>query len=449
MDDPGSIRYLSYLTAIIILVCILIVEEVVYLVRSALSALTDSRAEELQEHPKKRVRQLIAHKDDVFLAISLTSSLMTTLFAMTATLAFAQPLMDAFAGLGLPRVWCLVLALIIIPVLSAGILITLTGIIPRRMGSKRPYGVVTRFAGVAWIIYTLQRPAVAICSAISNFLMKVLGLERMKAEDPVTEAEILSQVETAGDTGAIDDEQREMINNIFEFDDVFVSDLMTHRTDVVAVADYAPVAEVRNLAIEEGYSRIPVYHKTIDDIIGIIYVKDLLAYVGDSLPPRLSAKDVMREAFFVPETMRCDKLFKTMNEKFTQIAVAVDEYGGTAGIITVEDLLEAIVGNIRDEYDEGEEEDIEQIDENLFDFDGTTDIEEVEDVLGIEIPEGEYDTIGGFIIALLDRIPEDGTVSEADFENIHFTASEVEDRRIGNVRAERIKQIAQKTEENV
>lgn len=444
MDDPGSI---SYLVAIIILVCILILEEVVYLVRSALNALPDSRAEELEEHPKKRVRQLIARKDDVFLAISLTSSLMTALFAMTATLAFARPLMNAFAALGVPAVWCTVLALIIIPVLSAGLLITLTGIIPRRMGQRRPYRVVTRFAGIAWVIYTLQRPAVALSSGVANVLMKLLGLERLKAEDPVTEAEILSQVETAGDTGAIDDDQREMINNIFEFDDVFVSDLMTHRTDVTAVADYMPISEVKAVAIEEGYSRIPVFHKTIDDIVGVVYVKDLLTYVGDTLPPRLSASHVMREAFFVPETMRCDRLFKAMNEKRTQIAIAVDEYGGTAGIITFEDLLEALVGSIQDEYDEDEEEDIEQIDENVFDFDGTTDIEEVEEVLGIDIPEGEYDTIGGFIISLLDRIPEDDTVSECDFEDIHFTASEVEDRRIGNVRAERIKQIAQKTEE--
>lgn len=435
MDDPGSFTYPA---AIIILVAILIVEEVVYLVRSALTALTDSRAEELLEHDKSSVRKLIAHKDDVFLAISLTSSLMTTLFAMVATLAFAPPLMNAFAALGVPPVWCTVLALIIIPVLSAGILITITGIIPRKMGQKRPYGVITKMAGVAWLIYTLQRPAVAICSFISRLLMKLFGLDRVKEEDPVTEAEILSQVETAGDTGAIDDDQREMINNIFEFDDVFVSDLMTHRTDVTAVADTAPVAEIRELAIEEGYSRIPVFHKSIDDIVGIVYVKDLLAYVGDTLPPRLAAKDVMREAFFVPETMRCDKLFKSMNEKRTQIAVAVDEYGGTAGIITFEDLLEAIVGSIQDEYDEEEEEEIEQIDENAYDFDGATDIEEVAEVLGIEIPEGEYDTIGGFMISLLDRIPEDDTVSEAEFEGIRFTASEVEDRRIGNVRAERL-----------
>lgn len=434
MDDPGSIRYL---VAIIILVLILVVEELVYLVRSGLSALTDSRAEELEEHPKKRVRQLIAKKDDVFLAISLTSSLMTTLFAATATLAFAPPLLRWLSSFGIPGGWCTALTLLIIPVLSSAVLMTLTGIIPRRVGSKRPYGVVTRFAGFAYLIYTIQRPAVALCSGVSSLLMKLFGLERLKAEDTVTEAEILSQVETAGDTGAIDDEQREMINNIFEFDDVFVSDLMTHRTDVCAVADTTPVAEVRNLAIEEGYSRIPVYHKTIDDIVGIVYVKDLLSYVGDALPPRLSAKDVMRDAFFVPETMRCDKLFKTMNEKRTQIAVAVDEYGGTAGIITLEDLLEAIVGNIQDEYDEEEEEEIEKITENVYDFDGTTDIEEVEEVLDIEIPEGEYDTIAGFVIALLGRIPEDDTVTECEFENIHFTASEVEDRRIGNVRAEK------------
>lgn len=434
MDDPGSI---SYLVATLILVFILVVEELLYLSRAALTALTDSRAEELLEHPKKRVRELIANRGDVFHAISLTSIFMTTLFAVTATLSFAPPLLDALAGAGVPPVWCTVITVLGLPVVSAFLLMTLTGIIPRKVGRTKPYGVITRFAGVIYFIYMIQRPAVAVCTFIADLLMKLTGLNRLKEEDAVTEAEILSLVETGGDTGAIDDEQREMINNIFEFDDVFVSDLMTHRTDVVAVADTAPIGELREVAMEEGYSRIPVYHKTIDDIIGIVYVKDLLKFVGNEVPVRITAKDLMRDAFYVPETMRCDKLFKSMNEKRTQIAVAVDEYGGTAGIITLEDLLEAIVGNIQDEYDDEEEEETRQITENVFEFDGATDIEEASEVLGIEIPEGEYDTLGGFIISLLDRIPEDGTVAEAEFENVHFTASEIEDRRIGTVRAEK------------
>ena len=217
------------------------------------------------------------------------------------------------------------------------------------------------------------------------------------------------------ETGTIENDQRELIKNIFEFDDVYVSDLMTHRTDMTAIEAGANIAQLRELAQEEGYSRIPVYRDDLDDIVGVAYIKDLLKFIGTEVPPRVKVEDIMREAMFVPESMRCDKLFKSMNEKRVQLAVAVDEYGG---------------------YDD-EQESITQLDENRFTIDGTTDIEAVEELLGISIPEGDYDTLGGFLISLLGFIPEDGSVAQVDYENVHFIATEVEDRRIGKVLAEK------------
>ena len=235
--------------------------------------------------------------------------------------------------------------------------------------------------------------------------------------------------------GTIEESEKEMINNIFEFDDMDVADIMTHRTDMVCVDVEEGLSEAVKLSIENGFSRIPVYEEDPDNIIGIIYVKDFLKYVGTSLPKTKSIRDIMREAYYVPETKRCGELFSEMTEKRVQMAVVVDEYGGTAGIVTLEDVLESIVGNIQDEYDQ-ESDEFSIIDDKTFTVDGITDIEEVEEHIGKTFPEGDYDTIGGYIISVLGFLPQDGEMNEVTFENIRFTVLNVEDRRIGKVKVE-------------
>ena len=277
-----------------------------------------------------------------------------------------------------------------------------------------------------------------------NIFEKFGNFLKRKAEK-VTEEEILSMVNAGEETGVIENDQSKMINNIFEFDDSTVSDLMTHRTDMSAIEKGDSITALRNLAVEEGYSRIPVYEEDVDNIVGIAYIKDLLKYVGRNIPKTLTISKIMRKALFVPETMPCSVLFAKMCDIHTQMAIVVDEYGGTAGLVTMEDLLESIVGNIQDEYDD-EDEEIKKIDENSFTVDGTTDIEDVEKLLGFEFPEGDYDTIGGFIISLLGFIPKDDSVSEADYKNFHFTAFDVEDRRIGTVKIEK-KAASEETDE--
>ena len=196
-----------------------------------------------------------------------------------------------------------------------------------------------------------------------------------------------------------------------------------------------PLEDVIQLTIEEGRSRIPVYEEDLDNIIGVIYVKDLLPYVGHQLPKETTLRSLMREAFYVPESKRCGDLFKEMTETHTPMAIVVDEYGGTAGLVTIEDLLESIVGNIQDEYDD-EEEEISKINENTFTIDGTTSIDEVDELVGVTIPEGDYDTLAGFLISNLGFLPKDGEMNEVEYENLHFTILNVEDRRIGKVKVE-------------
>ena len=255
-------------------------------------------------------------------------------------------------------------------------------------------------------------------------------------EEVVTEEEIRMMVDVGEEKGVIENIQKEMINNIFEFDDIDVTDIMTHRTDMVAVEDTDTLKDVVALSIENGYSRIPVYHEDQDNIIGIVYIKDLLKYISmDKFPENDSPKDYMRDAYYVPFSKSCGSLFSEMTEKRVQMAVVVDEYGGTAGIVTLEDLVEAIMGNIQDEYDNEEEEIVEE-EENIFTIDGTAYIEEVNELVGDIIPEGDYDTLGGFLISNLGFLPKDEDKNELQYENLKFTILNVEERRIGKVRVE-------------
>lgn len=242
-------------------------------------------------------------------------------------------------------------------------------------------------------------------------------------------------VDVGQEKGVIEDLQKEMIDNIFDFDDIDVSDIMTHRTDMCAVEDEDTLEHIVSVAIEEGYSRIPVFHEDPDNIIGIVYVKDLLKYVSSTLPKGKGPKDIMRSAYYVPFSKNCGELFSEMSEKRVQMAVVVDEYGGTAGIVTMEDLLEAIVGNIQDEYD-NEDKEIVAVDDSTFTIDGTAYIEEVNELVDDVIPEGDYDTLGGFVISLLGFLPKDGDMNEVEYENLKFTILNVDDRRIGKVKVE-------------
>ena len=260
------------------------------------------------------------------------------------------------------------------------------------------------------------------------------GLFKIFKKESSTEDEIKQLVDD--NEGDLEISKKELINNVFEFDDTTASDIMTHRTDIAAVDEKASLTDVVDLAIEEGFSRIPVYREDLDDILGIINIKDLLKFVGKSIDQKESIKDYIREPLLVPETLSCKTLFEKMTETRTQLAIVVDEYGGTAGIVSMEDIIEEIFGNIQDEYDD-EEDSINQIDENTFIFEGITDIDDAAKTLNIQFPDGDYDTLAGFVISLLDYVPTGvGEEESVNYQNIKFTVQKVEDRRIELIKAE-------------
>lgn len=285
------------------------------------------------------------------------------------------------------------------------------------------------------ILIILLTPLTALCGLLTKLFSFLFGLSQTDERDIATEEEILMLVDARNETGELEESQKEMISNIFEFDDTLAGDVMTHRTDIDAVDIKAKVPDVIRLAIDSGRSRIPVYENTIDSILGFVCVKDLLCLIGCENVEGFEVKNFIRDVLYVPGTNSCGEVFEMMRKNKAQLAVVVDEYGGTAGLITMEDILESIVGNIQDEYDNDTEE-IVEVSEGTYMISGTSDPEEILSVLGKELPEEhEYDTMGGFITDLLGRIPEENENASVVYEDIEFTVLITEEKRITKIKA--------------
>ena len=309
-------------------------------------------------------------------------------------------------------------------------------IIPRKIGIHYCEKISYSVSGLFQVLIKALYPYVAMTVGISNLIVKIFNVPAHADEKLVTEDEILMMVDASGEKGVIEESEADMIANIFEFGDTTASEAMTHRTDVEALEYTSTVRQAVDFALQNGFSRIPVYKDDLDNIQGVLYVKDLLRFVGNTENCETQIYKLMRPACYIPETKKLSELFGEMTDTKVQMAVVVDEYGGTSGIITMEDLIESILGNIQDEFD-NEDEEISQVSDNTFTVDGTTSIYEVSDLLDIELPEGDYDTLAGYIVSTLGRIPTENEHPTVTFENAEFTVEQVSDRRITKVRVVR------------
>ncbi|MEE1320703.1 MAG: hemolysin family protein [Acutalibacteraceae bacterium] len=437
MDDPGSLIF-----SIVLLFVLILVNAFFAMSEMAIVSLNDNMVDKLAEegHKKaKKIKKLTENPSNFLSTIQIGVTLAGFLTSASASTTFAQLLTQAVLSISpeLEKFDDIIsgASVVVITVIMSYFSLVLGELAPKRMAMQKPEMIAYKVVDVLLVVKKVCTPFVKILSFSTNAVVRLFGFDPNANEEVVTEEEIRMMVDVGQEKGVIEDIQKEMINNIFEFDDIDVTDIMTHRTDMIAVEDTDTLRDVVELSMEHGYSRIPVFHEDQDNIIGIIYIKDLLKYVSESLPEDKKPGDIMREAYYVPFSKNCGELFSEMTEKRVQMAVVVDEYGGTAGIVTMEDLVEAIMGNIRDEYDD-EEEEIAVVSENIFTVDGTTYIEEVNELIGDIIPEGDYDTLGGFIISLLGFLPKDGDMNEVEFKNVKFTILNVEERRIGKVRME-------------
>lgn len=322
--------------------------------------------------------------------------------------------------------------------LIATILISLVVLIfceitPKTLAVQNPLrwarALVNPVRGAAWLL----RPVVVSLSVITNFLARLVGGQVKHPGPFVTEEELRLLVTVGEEEGVLEEEETEMIHSIFEFADTTVREIMVPRIDMVTLESDATVDEAVDLALQGGFSRIPVYEDTIDNIIGVLYTKDMLKQLreGHNSSP---IRDLVRPAYFVPETKKLDDLLHEIRQMRTHMAIVIDEYGSVAGLVTIEDLMEEIVGDIKDEYDR-EESLYEQVNQYEYIFDAKISVDEFNEVMETEIEGEGYGTLGGFLYAQLDKIPVAGDT--ITFENLTFTVLTTRGRRITKVKVER------------
>ncbi len=433
--DPGNLIW-----KFVLLFALILVNAFFTMSEVAIITLNDAKLQSAAEDGDKRAKKVlrITQNPTGFLsAVQICVNLAQLFTASAASVYLRQPLCVKLANLfnaNADAAWVGVVSTVIITLIISFFCIVFGTLVPKRIAMQRCEKIAYRVSSAVLFFKVILKPFSAILNFTTNIFVRILGFDPNADEEEVTEEEIRMLVDAGEEKGVIEESQKEMINNIFEFDDIVAGDVMTHRTDIEAVEIKDNFSDVLQTAITAGYSRLPVYEDDLDNIKGVVYVKDLLKYVGKTLPKSLKIPDIMRKPFFFPETKRCGDLFSEMTEKHLQLVFVCDEYGGIAGIVTMEDLLESIVGNMQDEYD-NEKEDIEKINDTTFNLDGTTDIEEVEDILDVKFPEGEYDTIGGLIMNELGRIPGEDEHPTVDICGYSFTVNLVDDRRIEQLTA--------------
>ena len=336
-------------------------------------------------------------------------------------------------------------AMVLVTIIISYFSLVLGELAPKRIGMQACEKISFAVVGPLLFIKKVMKPFIKVLSASTNGVVRLLGFNPKGGDEELTKEEIRMLVDAGEEKGVIDEDQKEMIHNIFDFTDVPVREVMTHRKEMAAVSMTDSVREVAAFAGERGYSRIPVYAEERDDIRGIVYVKDLLQLVGQSVPEEKKAADVMRQAYFVPESKRCRDVFEEMTEKHLQMVLVSDEYGMVSGLATIEDLLEHIVGDIQDEYDDEEAEAV-CLGDDVYELDGGLEVREAEELLGIQLPEGEYDTVGGFIMDALGRVPAEDEEVEVEASGYRFKVDRMKERRICRVHAERVEGKKEATE---
>lgn len=441
IDDTGGADPVGIIIKILLLLVLVLINAFFAMSEIAIISLNDNVIDKMDEEGNKKAKQInkLTQNSSSFLStIQIGVTLAGFLTSASASQSFADMLTDAamnIGALGQYRGVVHTVSVVVITIVMSYFSLVLGELAPKRMAMQKPEKISFIVVGPLLFFAKLCKPFIKFLSLSTNLVVRLFGFDPNAEEENVTEEEIRMMVDVGEEKGVIENIQKEMINNIFEFDDINVADVMTHRTDMIAVEDTDSLESVVDLSIKYGFSRLPVYHEDPDEIIGVIYIKDLLKFIDEELPDDKGPADIMRQAYYVPSTKSCGSLFSEMTEKRTQFAVVVDEYGGTAGIITLEDLIEAIVGNIQDEYDH-EDEEIVELDDKTFTVDGITSIEEVNETIGDKIPEGDYETLGGFLTSRLGYLPHGEQKTEVEYLNLRFTILNMEDKRVGKVRIE-------------
>ena len=404
--------------------------------RSAFASARRGRLQQMVEEGASRaelVARLVEDASRLLGTLYLVKALTATMAAVVAALALIPPLGGALARLGLPGPWGDGLAALLVVGGLALLTASVGRLVPEAVVAADPERWALR---LAWLVRGLEAlfwPVVRLVVWVSNRLAAPFGGLSFSGTALITEEEIRRLVDAGEEEGVIEEDEKEMIYSIFQFGDTLAREVMVPRIDIVALEADTPLREALDVVIEAGHSRIPVYEGTIDHVVGLLYAKDLLAYLRNG-EPEPSLREVLRPPYFVPETKKVDDLLREMQQRRVHIAIVVDEYGGTAGLVTVEDILEEIVGEIQDEYD-AEEPAFQKVGEGEYILDARMDLDDVNDLLGTRLPTKLGDTLGGLIYSSLGKVPVAGDQLRVD--GLLIEVLTVTGRRIRKVRVRR------------
>ena len=423
------------ITQLIILAILILINAFFAATEIAFISINDAKIEKQAKEGNKKAKQIrkMLKEPSKFLAtiqIGITlAGFLSSAFAADAFADDLAPLLQNIMPLGFSA-WRHI-SIIIITIILSYFSLVFGELVPKRLAMKKSEKLAFRNIGIIRAISIIAAPFVKLLTVSTNAISKMFGISETD-EGTVTEEEIRMMVDVGEEKGSIEEEEKELINNVFEFNDKVVSEIMIHRMDIYAIDINSDINNILKDLDEYKYSRIPVYEDNIDNIVGMLFIKDLIASVTKKEKVKISK--LLREAYFVSENKPINELFKDLQRNKHQIAIVLDEYGGTAGLITMEDILEELVGNIFDEYDD-EEKDFEKIDDNTFMISGSVTIYDLRKILNVEIPDGEYDTLSGYLIELLGRIPSDDEKPIIETEKVTYKIEEYEEKRILWVKA--------------
>ena len=419
--DPGPLSFL------IIIICIIFIA-LLSSCEVAFISLNRIRLRHLIE--KGDINAKIAQKirdehDRLFSAVILSGNLFTILATSVGT-AVAISLLGKDIGI--------VVATIVMTILT----VTFGELAPKTFAVTHAEKIALTMARPIEIYIKLISPLVTVFNKLSNFIIQLFGGEVKPAPQLLTEEEMKAMIKIGEEEGTIEKEEKEMLHNVFAFGDKKVTEAMVPRTEIVAIPEEGAVADVLSLVEEEGYSRYPVIKETVDNITGVLYVKDIVRKMAkEEVPLNTPIKGFVRDAYYFPESKMVTALLDDMQKNKFQIAIVVDEHGGTAGLITLEDIMEEIVGGLQDEFEAIEaEKEVEVLDERTFVVSGSTGIDEINELVGIDIESEEFHTIGGFLFGLFGHLPKTG--EQLRYLDLRFLILEMDGKKIEKIKITKI-----------
>ncbi|AVQ26718.1 MULTISPECIES: hemolysin family protein [Fusobacterium] len=432
MDEtPGTTNVISQLLFLLILT---IANAFFAGAEMATVSVNKNKIKMLAENGNKNaqlLQELLKEPTKFLSTIQVAITLSGFLASASAATSFSAPLDILMTKLGIP--YGETIAIIIVTVVLSFFTLVFGELVPKRIALQKAEAISLFTVKPVLFISRLTSPFIKLLSFSTGLVLQVLGMKAENLEENISKEEIKSMVEAGQANGVFNETEKEMINSIFEFDDILASEIMIPRTDVYSIDIDASIGEYLDELLETKHSRIPVFEGDIDNIIGVLYIKDLILEARNKGFENVDIRSILRKPYLVPESKNIDTLFKEMQKSKKYIAILIDEYGGFSGIVTMEDLVEEVMGNIDDEYDDNEPK-LEKIDNHIYLVDGLYPVDELIDILNIDIVSKNHNTISGYLIDTLGEIPDNSYLDkEIKINNTIFKIKSIKENRIDKI----------------